>query len=94
LKERFMDGSTLDCQAAFEEWASMTPLYDLDKDGDGDYENEYTRFHYRAFEAGYKAGIWASAVFINNSMCDEIGRLQQEVMSLLSNGQPATEQGV
>lgn len=49
-------------QKEFEEWATIKPAMNIDKDGDGEYEDIITNYQYYAFEAGYKKGVWAGAV--------------------------------
>lgn len=62
----------------FQAWASLPPRLPLDKDGDGEYENEATRLYYRCWEAAYKRGVWGSANKINGKLCDDLGRYQHE----------------
>lgn len=59
----------------FEEWANLSPVLHLGKDGDDEYEDIDTKRYYACFEYAYRKGMWGAARHINGELCDENARL-------------------
>lgn len=53
----------------FEEWCMLDPKFPLEKNGDGEYENQAVHELFKCAEYMYKKGVWDGAVEMQKQ-CD------------------------